>query len=54
MFSLLPIGEATLDEYGTASLEFPSDLPGDREGNLTIIARFEENPAFGNVEKKID
>ncbi len=54
MFSLLPIGEATLDEGGTASLEFPSDLPGDSEGNLTIISKFEEHPDFGNVEKKVE
>lgn len=52
MFSLLPIGEATLDEAGSASLEFPASLPGDKEGNVTIIARFEEHPEFGNVEKK--
>jgi len=54
MFSLLPVGEATLDENGTANLEFPSDMPGDSEGNITIISKFEENPTFGNVEKKID
>ncbi len=53
MFSLLPVGEAYLDENGTASLEFPSDLPGDSEGNLTIISKFEEHPAFGNVEVKV-
>jgi hypothetical protein len=52
MFSLLPISELTLDEMGTASVEFPSDLPGDKEGNLTIIAKFEENATFGNVEKR--
>ena len=52
MFSLLPIGEATLDESGSASVEFPATLPGDKEGNITIIARFEENAEFGNIEKK--
>ncbi len=52
MFSLLPIGEVTLDEKGAGSLEFPSDLPGNKEGNLTVIAKFEENQAFGNVEKQ--
>jgi hypothetical protein len=52
MFSLLPISELTLDDTGTASIEFPSDLPGDKEGNLTLIARFEENQTFGNVEKR--
>jgi hypothetical protein len=52
MFSLLPIGELTLDDSGTASIEFPSDLPGDKEGNLVIIAKIEENATFGNIEKK--
>lgn len=53
MFSLLPIGEATLDDSGKASIEFPADLPGDKEGNLSIIAKFEEHPDFGNIEKTI-
>ncbi|TAL72509.1 MAG: hypothetical protein EPN88_04905 [Bacteroidetes bacterium] len=52
MFSFLLISELTLDDSGTASVEFPSDLPGDKEGNITLIAKFEENPTFGNVEKK--
>lgn len=52
MFSLLPLGEVTLDESGTGSLEFPVDLPGDKEGNVTIIARFEDHPSFGNIEKR--
>lgn len=52
MFSLLPIGELTLDDSGTASIEFPSNLPGDKEGNITIIAKIEENSTFGNIEKK--
>jgi len=53
MFSLLPMGEATLDENGTASLEFPSDLPGDTVGNITIISKFEDHPDFGNVERRV-
>ena len=52
MFSLLPISELTLDESGTATGDFPSDLPGDKEGKLTLIAKFEENETFGNVEKR--
>jgi hypothetical protein len=51
MFSLLPLGEVTLDETGAATLEFPSDLPGDSTGYITVIAKFEENEKFGNVEK---
>jgi hypothetical protein len=52
MFSLLPIGEVTLDEAGAATLEFPSDLPGDSVGSLTVITKFEENQTYGNVEKQ--
>ncbi len=52
MFSLLPLGDVTLDDTGNGSLEFPADLPGDKEGTITIIARFEEHPEFGNVEKR--
>lgn len=52
MFSQLPLGEVTLDESGFGSLEFPPDLPGDKEGNVTIIAKFEEHPSFGNIEKR--
>lgn len=53
MFSLLPVGEVSLDENGTGILEFPSDLPGDADGNITIISKFEEHPDFGNVERRI-
>lgn len=52
MFSQLLIGELTLDDSGAASIAFPSDLPGDKEGNVIVLARFEENPSFGNVEKR--
>jgi hypothetical protein len=52
MFSLLPLGEITLDDKGTGSLEFPADLPGDKEGNITIIAKIEDHPDFGFLEKR--
>lgn len=52
MFSLLPVAEVTLDDNGSAVIEFPSDIPGDREGNITLIARFDEHMTFGNVESK--
>jgi hypothetical protein len=51
MFSMLPIGDLTLDDSGTASIEFPSDLPGDKEGNLVIIAKIEDNSTYGTIEK---
>jgi hypothetical protein len=50
MFSMLSLGEITLDDSGSGSLVFPQDLPGDREGNITVIAKFEDNPSFGNIE----
>jgi hypothetical protein len=52
MFSLLQIGEITLDDKGTGSIEFPGDLPGDKDGNITVFTRFEENATFGNVERQ--
>lgn len=51
MFSLLPVGEITLDEEGKGSVEFPSDLPGDLNGALRVVAKFEEHAEFGNIEK---
>jgi hypothetical protein len=52
MFSNLLIGDLTLDDSGIASLEFPTDLPGGKEGNLTIVAAFIDNATYGNVEKR--
>lgn len=52
MFSLLPIGEASLDDQGSASIEFPPDLPGGKKGEVTIISKIEEHPDFGNIEKR--
>lgn len=52
MFSLLPIADGTFGDDGTLSLEFPSDIPGDKDGNITIVAKFEEHATFGNVEKR--
>jgi len=52
MFSNFPIGDITLDDTGTGTLEFPSDLPGGKEGILTIVAAFIDNATYGNVEKR--
>jgi hypothetical protein len=53
MFSNLKVSDATLDANGTAKIEFPSDIPGDNEGNLPVVARFTEHPAFGTVERRM-
>ena len=48
-FSLLPVGEEWF-VGGQAQVNFPASLPGDPEGNLTIVARIEDHELFGNVE----
>jgi len=48
-FSLLKVGEGSLSD-GVANVEFPVTLPGDSAGNLTIVAKIEDNETYGNVE----
>ena len=44
------VGEGTTDETGMATVEFPNGLPGDTKGNLTLIAKIDENEIYGNLE----
>jgi hypothetical protein len=53
MFSLLPVAEGYFIE-GEAEVDFPDDVPGDEEGNLTVIGRFNDHWQFANVEKRAD
>ena len=40
----------TTDSTGTITAEFKRDsLPGDKEGNLTLIAKVEDNDIYGNL-----
>ncbi|MBL7923886.1 MAG: hypothetical protein JNL88_06785 [Bacteroidia bacterium] len=53
LFSLLPVGDAvTTDEEGIASFEFPSGIPADLDGKLSVVARIEDDETFGNAEVK--
>ncbi len=52
MFSDMTIGEDFLDENGEFEVEVPSDIPGDAEGDIEIIARFNDHYLFGTVEKR--
>jgi hypothetical protein len=52
LFSLLKIGEISLDEQGTGTMEFPANLVGDATGNLAVVARIEEHDDFGFVQGK--
>src|SRR4249920_2082864 len=51
-FGLLPLeGDfTTTDENGEASVDFPTDLPGDVSGNVIVIAKVEDDEKLGNVE----
>lgn len=54
LFNPLKVGEATTDESGEASVEFPNNLPGDAKGNLTLLARLDENEVYGNLEATVE
>lgn len=49
-FSLLPIGDVfnTTDENGMVTIEFPNDLPGDEEGNVTIVVKIIESDLYND------
>jgi hypothetical protein len=55
----LTVGDAetyTSDSTGMASAEFKRDsMPGDKKGNLILVARVEDNDTYGNlvVEKTV-
>jgi hypothetical protein len=53
MFSSLKLGEGKTDEAGEASIEIPHNLPGDARGNLTLLAKLEENEVYGNLEAAV-
>lgn len=50
LFSLLPIGDIYTDEEGKGMMAFPVDLPGDKSGEMMIVAKIEDHEKFGNVE----
>ncbi len=52
MFRDLPLGEDFLDEDGEFFTEIPDDIPGDVEGNIEIIGRFNDHYLFGTVEDR--
>lgn len=53
MFNPLKLGEGTTDETGTASVEVPAKLPGDAKGNITLMAKIDENEVYGNMEAAV-
>ena len=53
LFSPLKLGEGKTDEAGEASIEIPSNLPGDAKGNITLLAKLDENEVYGNLEAAV-
>lgn len=54
-FSLLPIGDIfnTTDENGMVTIDFPDDLPGDTEGNVTIVVKIIESDLYKDFSMEI-
>ena len=55
LFGIMPAAEeftATTDEEGVASFVFPDSIPGDSEGNVTVVARISDDEDYGNLENK--
>ncbi len=48
-FSLLKVGQASI-ENGSASFEFPTSVPGNQLGYVTLVAKVEEHEQYGNAE----
>jgi hypothetical protein len=49
-FNALKLGEITTDENGEGSVEVANNLPGDAKGNITLLAKLDENEVYGNLE----
>lgn len=48
---LLPVGKDlnNTDDQGKIELSFPNDIPGDKDGNLTVVVKLEEDDNYGTV-----
>lgn len=49
-FSNFKVGEGSTDSNGEVTVDFPSQLYGDAKGNITILAKIDENESFGALE----
>jgi 5-hydroxyisourate hydrolase-like protein (transthyretin family) len=48
-FSLMNVGKSSFVN-GLTSIEFPTSVPGNQLGYLTLLAKIEDNEQYGNVE----
>lgn len=51
-FGMLPVeGESmATDENGEVYVPFPENMPGDNKGNVTVIAKIEDDEKVGTIE----
>lgn len=54
LFCLYPVGNEKTDTTGSCSTDFPSSMPGDKNGKVTVVVRMPENENFGTVEVSKD
>ena len=50
LFLPLKVGEGTTDENGEASIEIPNNLSGNGKGEITLLAKVDEDEVFGYLE----
>jgi hypothetical protein len=50
MFSMLKIGQISLDSTGIGTMEFPAGIIGDSLGNLIFVASIDEHEIYGFVQ----
>jgi len=48
MLSKMKLEEGTIED-GVFEYEFPTDIPGNNEGNITVFSIVEDNDDFGNI-----
>jgi hypothetical protein len=53
LFSPLKLGEGKTDADGETSVEIPNNLSGDAKGNITLLARLDDNEEYGNLEASV-
>lgn len=52
-FNPLKIGEGKTDDKGEVSVDVPGNLPGDAKGNITLLAKLDDNEQFGSLEASV-
>ena len=53
LFGLLPVGDPiSTDENGLATFKFPTDIPAEINGKLTVLAKVEDDDNVGNLNAK--